>query len=142
MVDKFFPNFVDSPSIKSLLGDLNGALINTNNVLDYPRLQPSTFLNIGGIQIAASSNSTSLPAKLETFINSNPQGTILFTMGFIFDPSVVPHHRIKSLLEVFGSLEQNVIIKLDLSKLNQDSNLTIPSNVLALPFVPQVTSLN
>merc|ERR1712038_1286988 len=51
------------------------------------------------------------------------------------------HHRIKSLLEVFGSLEQNVIIKLDLSKLNQDSSLTIPSNVLALPFVPQSSIL-
>ena len=135
-------NILDCPPIQSLLSELNGALINTNNVLDYPRLQPSTFLNIGGIQIDPSSNTTSLPAKIDNFINSNPQGTILFTMGFIFDPSVVPHQRIKSLLEVFGSLDQNVIIKLDSSKLNKKSSLTIPSNVLALPFVPQVTYLN
>lgn len=59
-------------------------------------------------------------------------------MGFIFDPSVVPDHRIKSLLEVFGSLNQNVIIKLDISMSDPNTRLDIPSNVLALPFLPQV----
>ena len=121
-----------------LLGELNGALINTNNVLDYPRLQPATFLNIGGIQIARENPRYSLPPDIENFIHSNAYGTILFTMGFIFDPSVVPHHRIKSLLEVFGSLKQNVIIKLDISKLDHNTTINIPSNILALPFVPQV----
>ena len=122
---------------------MNGALINTNNVLDYPRLQPATFLNIGGIQIARENHHYPLPPDIENFIHSNPYGTILFTMGFIFDPSVVPHHRIKSLLEVFGSLKQNVIIKLDISKLDHNTTtLNIPSNVLALPFVPQVNEVD
>ena len=125
-----------------LLGELNGALINTNNVLDYPRLQPATFLNIGGIQIARWNDHYALPPDIENFIHSNSYGTILFTMGFIFDPSVVPHHRIKSLLEVFGSLKQNVIIKLDISKLDHNTTLNIPSNVLALPFVPQVNEVD
>ena len=123
-----------------MLGELNGALINTNNVLDYARLQPSTFLNIGGIQIVSSP--ASLSARLDDFIDSNPHGTILFTMGFIFDPSVVPHHRVKSLLEVFRSLKQNVIIKLDISKLDHNTTLNVPSNVLALPFVPQVNEVD
>ena len=59
-------------------------------------------------------------------------------MGFIFDPSVVPFHRIVTLFDVFGSLEQNVIVKLDVSKLPENETLNIPRNVLVLPFVPQV----
>lgn len=118
-----------------MLSDLSGALINTNNVLDYPRLQPTTFINIGGIQIVKGS----LPEDIDLFLNdSSSHGAILFTMGFIFDPSVVPFHRIVTLFKVFGALKQNVIVKLDLSKLPKNSTLNVPSNVMALPYVPQV----
>ena len=118
-----------------MLSELSGALINTNNVLDYPRLQPSTFINIGGIQIVKGS----LPEEIDLFLNnSSSHGAILFTMGFIFDPSVVPFHRIATLFEVFGTLKQNVIVKLDVSQLPRNETLNIPSNVMALPFVPQV----
>ena len=34
-----------------MLADLNGALINSNTVVDYPRLLPETFVNVGGMQI-------------------------------------------------------------------------------------------
>ena len=122
-----------------MLSELSGALINTNNVLDYPRLQPTTFINVGGIQIAETPDE--LPREIEIFLNQAHDGAILFTMGFIFDPSFVPHHRIQSLLEVFGSLKQRVIMKLDLSKVSQNGNLTIPPNVMALPFLPQVSIL-
>ena len=50
------------PSTRDLLGNLNGALLNTNNILDYPRLQPETFINIGGVQI--SKNPGKLPKVL------------------------------------------------------------------------------
>ena len=40
-----------SPSSYSLVGNLSGMLLNTDMVLDYPRPQPPTFLNIGGIQV-------------------------------------------------------------------------------------------
>ena len=48
IVRQYYP---DSPSTQTLLGDLSGALLNTDNILDYPRLQPETFVNIGGMQI-------------------------------------------------------------------------------------------
>ena len=41
----------NSPSSYSLVGNLSGMLLNTDMVLDYPRPQPPTFLNIGGIQV-------------------------------------------------------------------------------------------
>ena len=127
--------FIGSPSTRTLLNELNGVLINTNTVLDYPRLQPPTFINIGGIQI----RNESLPKEVESFLNESlPHGAILFTMGFIFEPSVVPIHRIISLFEVFGALKQKVIAKFDVSKLPSNISLNIPSNVMALPFLPQV----
>ena len=119
-----------------MLSELSGALINTNNVLDYPRLQPTTFINIGGVQII---NSSKLPAEIKSFLdNSSHHGAILFTMGFIFDPSVVPLQRIISLFEVFSCLKQNVLVKLDVSKLPRNLSLNIPKNVMVLPFLPQV----
>ena len=50
------PNFTDrhmpgTPRSWDLLADLNGALINSNMVVDYPRLLPETFVNVGGMQI-------------------------------------------------------------------------------------------
>ena len=40
-----------TPRSWDLLADLNGALINSNMVVDYPRLLPETFVNVGGMQI-------------------------------------------------------------------------------------------
>ena len=48
---KIFPDG-NVPSSWQMLADINGVLINTNNVLDYPRLQPETYVNVGGMQIA------------------------------------------------------------------------------------------
>ena len=40
-----------TPRSWDMLADLNGALINSNMVVDYPRLLPETFVNVGGMQI-------------------------------------------------------------------------------------------
>lgn len=47
-VQKFFPG---SPNPCDLLKDMNGMLINTDYAMDYPRLLPPTFINVGGMQI-------------------------------------------------------------------------------------------
>ena len=49
VVSQYFPK---APSTREMLAELSGALLNTDNILDYPRLQPDTFINIGGMQIA------------------------------------------------------------------------------------------
>lgn len=51
VLGRIFPKG-DMPSTWQLISDVNGMLINTNNVLDYPRLQPQTFINVGGMQIS------------------------------------------------------------------------------------------
>ncbi len=49
VISEYYP---DCASSQFLIANLSGAMINTNFVLDYPRLQPTTFLNVGGIQIS------------------------------------------------------------------------------------------
>ena len=48
IIDQYFK---DSESSRQMLADLNGVLINSDNILDYPRLQPENFVNVGGLQI-------------------------------------------------------------------------------------------
>ena len=131
MISSFYP---DCASSAFLIANLSGALINTNFVLDYPRLQPTTFLNIGGIQISERPNK--LPKDLQDFLDGGGEhGVILFTMGFIFQPKAVPDHRIQAFFHAFASLPQRVIMKLD--DLPHDTNLEVPPNVLLKPFLPQ-----
>ena len=58
-------------------------------------------------------------------------GVILFTMGFIFSPAVVPKERVDALLSAFARLPQRVIVKFD------DPVEGSPPNVLIKPFLPQ-----
>ena len=106
-------------------------LINTNYVLDYPRPQPPTFINIGGIQIKK--NPGVLPQNIKNFMDSAEDGVVLFTMGFIFDSKAVPKSMIDRLMSAFERLPQKVIFKYD----PKGTGLVVPSNVLVLPWVPQ-----
>jgi glucuronosyltransferase len=69
-----------------LLSNLNGMLINTDYVLDYARPQPPTFINVGGLQIKPDPGR--IPQDMLRFIEGSEHGVVLFTMGFIFDPTV------------------------------------------------------
>ena len=75
-----------SPKSAELLSDLSGVMINTDFVLDYPRAQPPNFINVGGLQIKADPGT--IPSDMLSFINSAPEGVLLFTMGFIFNAKV------------------------------------------------------
>ena len=98
-----------SPGSRSLSADLSGVLVNTDFVLDYPRTYPPTFINIGGLQIKQDPGT--LPSHIWTFIErSGDAGVILFTMGFIFDPSSVPAKTVSTFLSAFSRLPQNVIL--------------------------------
>jgi len=133
------PMSPNSPSSYSLVGNLSGMLLNTDMVLDYPRPQPPTFLNIGGIQVKE--NPGPLPENIKTFMEGAKDGVVLFTMGFIFDSTAVPKEMITNLLSAFERLPQRVIFKYDIQDddtgYGSSPKLSVPQNVLVLPWVPQ-----
>lgn len=126
IAQQYFPEI---PPTMDILADMSGALLNTDNILDYPRLQPETFLNIGGMQISKSPKP--LPQNIQEWIDGAEHGIVLFTMGFIFNPTIVPKAQLDALLSAFARLPQRVIVKFDSPIENA------PENVLVLPFVPQ-----
>lgn len=48
VVQKYYPR---TPHPTYLLTNINGMLINTDYAIDYPRLLPPSFINVGGLQI-------------------------------------------------------------------------------------------
>ena len=64
---------------------------------------------------------------------SGEHGVILFTMGFIFDPSAVPAEVVATLLAAFSKIPQRVIFKYDSTEVAS----VAPDNVLVVPWVPQ-----
>ena len=113
-----------------LLYDLSGCLINSNSVLDYPRLQGETFVNIGGMQLKRKLDA--LPEDIKTFMDNSPNGIILFAMGFIFNPVNIPSFFIQKIFNVFSKLDQNVILKF-----SPNNSFVIPNNVMTKNFLPQ-----
>ncbi|XP_050724390.1 UDP-glucuronosyltransferase 2A3-like isoform X3 [Eriocheir sinensis] len=117
------------PPPATLLADISGMLINSHPALDYPRLLPPSFINVGGLQIQPPSP---LPKELEEWLaGSGEAGTILFSMGFIFNPRTVPLEVIRSLMDAFARLPQRVLMKLE------EPHPAVPPNVKVVNWVPQ-----
>ena len=102
-----------SPKSAELLSNLSGVMINSDFVLDYPRAQPPNFINVGGLQIKADPGA--IPADMLSFINSAPEGILLFTMGFIFNAKV--NHIFPQKLDAYSYLNASIHQKEDFEKI-------------------------
>ena len=101
-----------------------------------PRLQPTTFVNIGGIQISRTPKK--LPADIQAFLetpDASSHGVILFTLGFIFDPKAVSDSDVQTIFDAFAQIPQKVVMKFN--PLPSESTLVVPKNVLLKSFLPQ-----
>ena len=132
-VDAYLRRFLGpGPNAKDLQGGLSGVLVNTDWALDYPRSYPPSYRNIGGLQIKKDPGN--LPTNILQFMEgSGEHGVILFTMGFIFDPSAVPAEVVATLLAAFSKIPQRVIFKYDSTEVAS----VAPDNVLVVAWVPQ-----
>ncbi|CAL4125592.1 unnamed protein product [Meganyctiphanes norvegica] len=118
-----------SPGPSQLLWNMSGMLINVHPALETPCLLPPAFLEVGGFHIK---ERKPLPQDLEHFLEgSGEEGTILFSMGFIFNSEVVPKSTIEAYMRAFGKLQQKVLMKFDGPVDN------VPSNVKMVQWLPQ-----
>ena len=122
---------------KELLADLDGFLIDSSDFVDFPRQLPENFINIGGIHIEQQQQR--LEGELGRFIDGARNGVILFSLGMTFQSKHVPKERIDTFLAALSNLSQRVVFKFDL---DEAENVTVPANVLVVPFVPQKAVLN
>lgn len=118
-----------------MLSNLSGVLINVHPAIDYPRLLPPSFLEVGGFHIRP-------PKTLPNYLGisdsrAQESGVILFSLGFTFDPKFVPFDVIAAYLQAFSRLPQKVIMVVKGSVLEHD----IPANVDVVQWVPQADVL-
>jgi glucuronosyltransferase len=129
-VQKHIPG---SPSPATLLQELNGMLINLDDILDYPQLLPPTFIRVGGLHIRGVEK---FSKDLEDWIESSgDHGVILFSIGHMLNPSVLPVNFIKAFFKAASKLPQKFIMKLegDFGK--------VPDNIKILKRLPQQSIL-
>jgi len=70
--------------------------------------------------------------EIETWMESSGEhGVVLFTMGFIFNPQVVPKKLVNSFMEAFGRLPQKFLVKFE------GPIEYVPPNVKVLEWIPQ-----
>ena len=92
---------------------MNGVLINSNPILDVPRLKPETFINIGGVQIKKKLDP--LPEDIKEFMEGAEHGVIVLALGFTFNPKYIPQERMDALFSTLGKLPQRVIARFQVS---------------------------
>ncbi|XP_045530280.1 UDP-glycosyltransferase UGT5-like [Pieris brassicae] len=94
---------------------------------------PPNLVEIAGYHIDA--NIPQLPEDLKQLLDASPQGVIYFSMGSVLKASAFKGNTKKELLQVFGSLKQTVLWKLD-EKIDG-----LPKNVHVRPWMPQSSIL-
>jgi len=74
--------------------------------------------------------------NLEEWMESSGEhGVVLFTMGFIFNPKIVPKSLVNAFMTAFSRLPQKFLVKFE------GPMDFVPKNVKVLEFVPQQSIL-
>ncbi|XP_045489781.1 UDP-glucosyltransferase 2 [Pieris rapae] len=94
---------------------------------------PPNVVEIAGYHIDA--NIPELPEDLKQILDASPQGVIYFSLGSVLKASAFKGNTKKELIQVFGSLKQTVLWKID-EKIDG-----LPKNVHVRPWMPQSSIL-
>jgi glucuronosyltransferase len=118
-----------TPNPCTLLRELNGMLINSDEIMDYPQLLPPTFIRVGGLNIKEDHN---LPKELEEWMQSSGEaGVVLFAIGSLIDPTILMETFLKAFFKAASLLPQKFLVKL-----NGDFG-EVPENVKIMKWIPQ-----
>ncbi|CAK1545454.1 unnamed protein product [Leptosia nina] len=94
---------------------------------------PTALKNIGGFHI--DTKLESLSQKLQDIMDRSTHGVILFSMGTHLTSRGLPK-LVSEFVETFRRLKYTVLWK------TNEANLTLPSNVIPLQWIPQVSVLD
>ncbi|KAJ8912888.1 hypothetical protein NQ315_011211 [Exocentrus adspersus] len=125
----------DLPYIGDIERNISVLLLNRNPV--FHRVLPvvPAVVELGGISL----NRTKPPlAKdLQKFLDESKQGAIYFSLGSNLKSIYLPNSTLSLLLEVFGKLPYNVVLKWE-----NDTLPGKPNNVFISKWLPQLTVLD
>lgn len=122
-------NRPEAPSYVEMEKNISLLFTNSNPAFAYPRSMPPQVIEVGGIHCRPANP---LPLDLEAFVSSETDGFIIFGVGSALKMDDMPEETVQAFIKVFARLPQRVIWQWK-GKVRSD----LPSNVLAIPWLPQ-----
>ncbi|CAD5232606.1 unnamed protein product [Bursaphelenchus xylophilus] len=115
-------------------------LINTDELIDFPRPLPPNVIHIGGLGM--DKVDTSLPNDYELLMSKGKKGVVYFSFGSIVPTNALPQLYMKNIIQSFGDLKDYFFIvkvsKNDTFSTEYASNF---ENVYTSSWVPQTAVL-
>ncbi|CAH1389509.1 unnamed protein product [Nezara viridula] len=121
----------DRPPLGHIMANFSMILVHSNPALSYPYPTSPHVKKIGGVIIEK--NSKPVPKLLQNFLDSAQNGVIYMSLGTNLAVVSESSDLASTLMKVFGSLKQRVLIKWD-SEYPVDR---IPPNVMISSWFPQ-----
>lgn len=125
---QYFPN--STTDLTDLRKNMSLLLLNQHFSLSYPRPYVPNVIEVGGMFLPE--KPSRLPADVEYFISSSSLDVIYFSLGTNVRSSNLPKEKLEALLNVFGSLDVNVLWKFEDTELPGK-----PKNVYISKWFPQ-----
>ncbi|XP_071499434.1 UDP-glucuronosyltransferase 2B33-like [Diadema antillarum] len=122
-------NISPGESIGYLVDQSDLFLVNSDFSVEFPCSLPPNVISVGGL---TTKPAVALSDELEDFMQSSGEhGVIVCTMGTYF--TSMPLNIVKAFIDAFARLPQKVIFQLR----SIPSGITLPPNVMTLPWLPQ-----
>lgn len=110
-----------------LEGNIELALMNMDSEIEMPAPLTPNVIPVGGL---TAQPAKSLPTELEKFVENTTEGVVVFSLGSYVN--VFPRRVQHVIIEAFSLIPYQIVFKFD----NKD-NISLPSNVKALKWLPQ-----
>lgn len=122
-------HFPDAPYITDLLYNTSLMLINSH--VSTNQLVPllPNMIEVGGFHIPPQKE---LPNDIKSYLDNAKNGVIYFSLGSFFKSANLPNQTKAEILDVFGSLKENVLWKFE-----DDTIESLPNNVMIRKWLPQ-----
>ncbi|KAF5298202.1 hypothetical protein FQA39_LY02626 [Lamprigera yunnana] len=129
ILHKYFPS---APHIKELFYNVSLMLVNSHYSTSFPVANVPNVIEIGGFYIGSTNE---LPADFREYLSNSKNGIVYFSMGSILKSKNMKKETIRSILNSFAKLKENVLWKFE------GENLDLPSNVKVVKWAPQTDIL-
>ncbi|XP_043264520.1 UDP-glucosyltransferase 2-like [Colletes gigas] len=128
----------DVPDVRELEKSVVLALVNGHYSITGVRPLTPGIVDVGGLHVL-SDNSTLTPA-LKSWLDSAEHGVVYFTLGSLIKIETLPKDRVLGLYASFAKIAPVKILMKSTNTTRLPPGL--PSNVMTLPWIPQVPVLS
>ncbi|XP_050425150.1 UDP-glucosyltransferase 2-like isoform X2 [Adelges cooleyi] len=116
-------------SLMDAMNNISLVLVNSHHSIHKALPLAPGMVEIGGIHVL---DAKSLPEDLKEFLDNSEFGVIIFSLGSIVSEATVGQDKLNNIFTAFSKLKQRVLMKFDVN-----SNITAPSNVKLVKWLPQ-----